>query len=90
MSGYSPYLHPLHEEMYDALEEAGGDSSEDRPKLYIDGVRIDPGDADRPLKGKAARLCSVNDKTFAPIARHLDVERLSIIELRGADIAGDR
>ena len=79
-------MHPVLEQMRAELFEAGGDSTEDRPKLHIDGSRIDLGGTG-PLRGKAAHLCSVNAKTFAPIAARLDVERLSLGEMRGGELS---
>ena len=72
-------------EMRDALDQAGSDASEDRPKLHVDGARVDPA-GDDPIHGKAARLCSVNAKTFGPIAKRLDVTHLSIVEMRGGEL----
>ncbi len=75
-------MHPLIDQMREDLEAAGSDGSEDRPKLHIDGKRIDPVGSGA-LAGVAAKLCSVNAKTFPPIAARLDVERLTIVEMRG-------
>ena len=75
-------MHPLIDRMRDELEVAGSVGTEDRPKLHIDGKRVDPNGAGR-LTGVAAKLCSVNAKTFEPIAARLDVERLTIVEMRG-------
>ena len=83
----SLFLHPLHKEMYVALDAAGGDKTEDRPKLFLDGRRVDLKAETGELSGKAARLSSTNDKTFPAIASRLDVERLSIDEMRGADLS---
>ncbi|NNE80494.1 MAG: hypothetical protein HKN18_09500 [Silicimonas sp.] len=80
-------MHPLIDEMQSAMELAGADSTEDRPKLHIDGKRVDLSASSKRLTGIAARLASVNDKTFGPIAERLDVERLIIAEMRGGDIS---
>ena len=87
MSGTDPYLHPLHKEMYDAFEPAGWDTTEDRPKLFLDGKRIDLKNSQGPLRGTVAKLSSTNDKTFSPIAARLEVKRLAILEMRGADLS---
>ena len=79
-------MHPLIEQMREELEIARSDGSEDRPKLHIDGKRVDLAGAGR-LGGVAAKLCSVNAKTFQPIAARLDIERLTIVEMRGGDLA---
>ncbi|GAB5487351.1 MAG: leucine-rich repeat domain-containing protein [Parasphingorhabdus sp.] len=81
------YLHPLQQEMYNVLAKAGFDDSEDRPKLFIDGRRVNLETEIGALKGTAARLNSTNDKTFPDIAGRLDVEHLSIGEMRGADLS---
>ena len=80
-------MHPLVDEMQAALQKAGFDQTEDRPKLHIDGRRMDPRSIDLPLKGTAAHLASTNDKTFPPIAERLDVARLTITEMRGVDLS---
>lgn len=81
------YLHPLQKQMYDAIERAGSDNSEDRPKLFIDGKRISLKRETGALLGTAARLVSTNDKTFPSIVERLDVEHLAIGEMRGADLS---
>lgn len=78
-------MHPLIDQMREEMDAAGADASEDRPKLHIDGQRVDLGGTGK-LSGLAARLCSVNAKTFGPIAERLDVERLSIVEMRGGEL----
>ena len=80
-------MHPLIDQMRDELNEAGADETEDRPKLLIDGARVDPGTDAGRLTGTAAFVASVNARTFPPIARRLDVERLSIVEMRGGELA---
>ena len=87
MDDASLYLHPLQKEMYDVLARAGVDNTEDRPKLFIDGRRVDLKTEAGAFKGTTARLNSTNDKTFPDIAGRLDVEHLSIGEMRGADLS---
>ncbi len=69
------------------FERAGHDASDDRPRLLLDGVRVDPAGQDA-LTGTAASICSVNDKTLAPMLARLDVRTLSIQEVRATSIDG--
>lgn len=87
MDDASLYLHPLQKEMYDVLARAGFDNTEDRPKLFIDGRKVNLKTECGALAGTTARLSSTNDKTFPDIARRLDVEQLTIGEMRGADLS---
>ncbi|NKB27909.1 MAG: hypothetical protein GKR99_10280 [Rhodobacteraceae bacterium] len=72
---------PLFDAAQRAFDRAGHDTTEDRPKLFIDGAHIDL-TTSGVLTGQAASICAVNDKTLPPILVRLGVEVLSITELR--------
>ena len=80
-------MHPLVDRMQDELHEAGADGTDDRPRVFMDGRRVDLAAVDGPLVGTAASIVASNGKTLPPILARLDAERLILADMRGADLS---